>query len=168
MIRMLGAGMIVTGCTAFGFLMAAAHRREERHLVALSGAMEYMHCELRYRQSNVLDLCRGAAKGREAAIASFFLDLAQGLEEQTCPDLPACLERVLDRPDLSDSVRRVLEKFGETLGRFDLPGQMRGIEAAARMAETELARVREGAAQRRRSYQTLGLCAGAALAILFL
>ena len=56
----------------------------------------------------------------------------------------------------------------DTLGRFDLPGQLRGLESAIRSTEEALRQLRDGAADRRRSYQTLGLCAGAAMAILFL
>ena len=61
-----------------------------------------------------------------------------------------------------------MQVLGTTLGRFDLPGQLRGLEAAIRSAEEALRSIRDGAADRRRSYQTLGLCAGAAVAILFL
>ena len=53
------------------------------------------------------------------------------------------------------------------MGRFDLPGQLRGLEHAIRSTEEALRTIRDGAEGRRRSWQTLGLCAGAALAILF-
>ena len=65
-------------------------------------------------------------------------------------------------------LRRLLTELGATLGRFDLPGQLRGLDAAIRSAEESLRRLREGAPERRRSYQTLGLCTGAAVAILLL
>jgi hypothetical protein len=61
-----------------------------------------------------------------------------------------------------------LEELGQSLGRFDLPGQLRGLERAIRETELVLRTVREGAPERRRSWQTLGLCVGAALAILLI
>ena len=48
-----------------------------------------------------------------------------------------------------------------------LKGQLRALERSIRETELALRAVREGAPERRRSWQTLGLCAGAALAILF-
>ena len=99
MIRMIGAGLIVAGSGAFGFAMAAAHRREERQLAVLLKSLEYMSCELNYRQTPLPGLCRDAA----------------------------------------------IRSTGDARRAF-----------------------RDGAPERRRSCQTLGLCAGAALAILFL
>ncbi len=168
MIRVVGAGLILSGCGSFGFAMAAAHRREERELALLREILEAMSCELSYRQTNLIDLCRSAAEDRHGNAAEFFRTLAGTLEAQNPPDLPGAVCKALEESELCESVERVLTQLGVTLGRFDLLGQLRGIEGAARSAELEWKRVREGAEQRRRSYQTLGLCAGAALAILFL
>ncbi len=168
MIRLLGAAMIFGGCGSFGFAMAAAHRREERELVELLSALEYMSCELSFRQRDLPSLCRGAAQNRGEAVMAFFLSLAQALEDQAAPEVAGCMAKALEESDRPESVDRVLRNLGSSLGCFDLPGQLRGIESALKAGERELHRVRDGASQRRRSYQTLGLCAGAALAILFL
>ena len=74
---------------------------------------------------------------------------------------------VLEQSALPASVKGILEELGQTLGRFDLPGQLKGLELSIRETERVLRIIREGAPQRRRSWQTLGLCVGAALAILF-
>ena len=71
------------------------------------------------------------------------------------------------RERMPASVMTILSELGQTLGRFDLPGQLRGLELSIRETERVLRIIREGAPQRRRSWQTLGLCVGAALAILF-
>ncbi len=168
MIRFVGAGLILSGCGSFGFAMATANRREERHLSQLQGILEAMSCELSYRQTNLIDLCRNAVKHQEGPVTEFFLELARGLEEQLAPDVPGTFAHALEERPLFPSIRRVLTQLGVSLGRFDLPGQLRGLEGAVRAAELELKTIREGAQQRRRSYQTLGLCAGAALAILFI
>lgn len=168
MIRMIGAGMIFLGCGGFGFTMAASSRREEERLVRLVAGLEYMVCELSYRQTALPELCRGAAEVCGGQVGTFFLELAKELEQQLAPDVQVCVYEVLERLPVSKELRRLLSEAGATLGRFDLPGQLRGLEAAVRSAELELRRVRDGAGQRRRSYQTLGLCAGAAVAILFL
>ena len=165
MIRILGACCIVTGCGGFGFAMAAAHRREEAELVRLISALEYMSCELSYRMTPLAALCRSAAS--EGMVGEFFSLLASELERGDAPDVQVCVRAVLEKMDLPRELERQFQQLGDTLGRFDLPGQLRGLEGAIRSAEDALRRIRDGADGRRRSWQTLGLCAGAALAILF-
>jgi len=54
------------------------------------------------------------------------------------------------------------------LGRFDLPGQLEGIQAVRKRCEESLESIRKNRNERLRSYQTLGVCAGAALAIILI
>lgn len=168
MIRMIGACCILTGCGGFGFSMAAASRREEEELKILLQALETMSCELSYRHTPMPVLCRMASRERKGIVAAFFLELAKELEKQTAPDVQVCVFEVLRQLEAPKRLHGLLSDLGGTLGRFDLPGQLRGLESAIRSTEQALRQIREGAADRRRSYQTLGLCAGAALAILFL
>ena len=65
-------------------------------------------------------------------------------------------------------MKELLLELGRSLGNFDLNGQLRGIEAVRRQALEALQNSVKDRDQRIRSYQTLGLCAGAALAILLL
>ena len=167
MLRLMGAGCIVAGGGAFGFAMAAASRREEGQLRQLLGALEYLSCELSYRLTPLPNLCRGAAEGRGGAVYEFFLMLARELERQEEADVQGCVRSILDRMELPASLRRILIELGQTLGRFDLPGQLKGLELGIRETEQALRTIRDGAPERRRSWQTLGLCVGAALAILF-
>ena len=62
----------------------------------------------------------------------------------------------------------ILSELGESLGRFDLPGQLKGLEAVRRKCLMELEALGRNRTERLRCYQTLGLCAGAALVILFI
>lgn len=168
MIRIIGACCILAGCGGFGFAMAAASRREEEQLRLLLKSLELMSCELSYRLTPLPTLCRSAAEGARGLVAAFFLELARALERQTAPDVQVCVYDILSRLEPPKELRRILSELGGTLGRFDLPGQLRGLESAIRSAEMALRRIQDGAADRRRSWQTLGLCAGAAMAILFL
>lgn len=168
MIRIIGACCIFAGCGGFGFSMAAASRREEAELRRFLAALEYMSCELSYRMTPLSALCRSAAEGSGGSVRTFFAELARELDKQTAPDVQVCVYDVLERLQFSGVLRRQMQELGSTLGRFDLPGQLRGLEGAIRSSEEALRTIRDGAADRRRSYQTLGLCAGAAMAILFL
>ena len=168
MIRTIGACCIIAGSGGFGFAMAAAPRREEQQLSILLKSLEYMSYELNYRQTPLPVLCREAAMGQRGCVPDFFRELARELEKGDAPDVQVCIWEVLQRVDPSPNLRRFLRELGATLGRFDLPGQLRGLEAAIRSTGDALRTLRDGAQERRRSFQTLGLCAGAAMAILFL
>lgn len=168
MIRVIGACCLVTGCGGFGFAMAAASRKQEQQLRLLLRSLEYMSCELSYRQTPLPTLCREAALGEKGMVPDFFIELAKELERLTAPDVQVCVHEILARMELPKELRRLFRELGATLGRFDLPGQLRGLEGSIRFTEETLRRLQDGSLNRRRSYQTLGLCAGAAMAILFL
>ena len=70
-------------------------------------------------------------------------------------------------PEIPKRVRQAFEIMGSSLGRFDMEGQIKGLEAVRGFCRRELEGLSQNRDSRLRSYQTLGLCAGAALAILF-
>lgn len=169
MVKIIGAVMVFLGCGGFGFAMAAAYRREERLLEQLSRAMAYMSCELSYRLTPLPQLCRNAANAVTGQMRWVLEEMAGELESQVAPDAACCMGAVLAKGQaMPGSVEVLLKQLGQSLGQFDLPGQLRGIETCAQGAQRETERMARDRSSRVRSYQTLGLCAGAALAIIFL
>ena len=168
MYKWIGAGCIVVSCGGFGFLMALHHRQEEAALGQLTAALDFMECELQYRLTPLPELCRQAARQVGGSIGRILEKLAEELDYQIAPDVESCMQTALALTGtLPQLCRDRLTQLGKNLGRFDLDGQIRGLEAVradCRRCLEELSRNRD---TRLRSYQTLGLCAGAALAILF-
>lgn len=168
-LRLFGAVLIIVGCAGFGFMIAANHRREEKTLRRLISALEFMECELQYRLTPLPELCRLAGASAGGILRRVLNLLAEELEQQISPDVDRCMQSTLskvhDVPQLSYAV---LQKFGRTLGRFDVKGQLRGIESVREESIRVLENYTKNQDARLRSYQTLGLCAGAAMAILFI
>lgn len=161
--------MIVVGCSGVGMSMAWSHRRKGAELRQLLSALEYMQCELQYRLSPLPDLCRQAAAHTTGSIKLLFAALAEELEDQISPDVMLCMNAAVRKAkNLSDEAATVAVNLGKNLGRFDLNGQLLGLESARQACRHALAKVESNQATKLQSYQTLGLCAGAALAILFL
>ena len=105
----------------------------------------------------------------EDAIEEFRTTVSTAKENQILPDVKSCMNSALKKvPELPLSAAEILKELSKTLGRFDLNGQLKGIDSVRAMCCRELERLSQNREQRLRSYQTLGLCAGAALAILFL
>ncbi|MBQ8834577.1 MAG: stage III sporulation protein AB [Oscillospiraceae bacterium] len=168
-LKWIGAVLVMAGCGAFGFSLAAAHRREEGLLRQLLKVISFMECELQYRLTPLPQLCRNAAKLAGGPLRALLQGLARELEFQAAPDAPSCMAAALAQvPELPKSSRAVCRQLGQTLGQFDLPGQLKGLEGAEEACRRALDVLEKGRDARLRSYQTLALCAGAALTILFL
>lgn len=167
--KWIGAIFIIVSCGGFGFSLAAAHIREENTLRQLVGALDFMECELQYRLTPLPDLCRQAGNGAKGCVKSVLLALSGELEAQVAPDVESCMSAALSAAgDIPKHTRDALELLGRSLGRFDLPGQLKGLEAVRTACRRQLDVLTTNREPRLRSYQTLGICAGAALAILFI
>lgn len=167
--KWIGAILVIAGCGGFGFSMAASHKKTEKMLRQLISALDFMECELQYRLTPLPELCRMAAKSITGQLRNMFLFLAEELERQISPDASCCMTAALARTvDLPQNVRQRLKELGASLGHFDLPGQLNGLDAVRSACRKELEEMETDRDARLRGYGTLGLCAGAALVILFI
>lgn len=167
-LKLIGAVFVVAGCGGIGFRIAANHRVEERNLRQLIGILDYMECELQYRLTPLPELCRQASKEFTGLLGKVFWELSVEIEAQVLPDLDTCMSVVVSRSaKLSPLTQEALLHLGKSVGRFDIEGQLKGLEAVRQDCRRQLEALSNNRDTRLRSYQTLGLCAGAALAILF-
>ena len=167
--KLIGAVLIFAGCGGFGFLMASAHRKETASLLSLIHVLDYMECELQYRGTPLPELCRMAAGECSGILRQVFIGLFEALNDSFSQEVSRCMDSAIsDARGLPDETRRCLVMLGNSLGRFDLHGQLRGLESVRAYCRSRYETLYENQAGRLRSYQTLGLCAGAALAILFI
>lgn len=168
-IKLIGAFMIIAGCGGFGFYMAAAHKAEETTLTRLTAILDYMECELQYRLTPLPTLCRQAASESTGILRNVFQNLSCELEGQVSPDVASCMHAaIMKSPRIPALTERCLKLLGSSLGRFDLQGQLRGLDSVRGFCRTKIAELSRNRDTRIRSYQTLSLCAGAALAILLI
>lgn len=168
-LKWIGAIIIITGCGGFGFSMAAAHKREERELISLIRAVEYMICELEHRMTPLPELCRLAGQGAGGGVGNILCALASHLEECSASDVSDCMVTVLNSfPQLPWRTGNNLKRLGQTLGKFALSGQVSGFQAIISLCKRDLDSLSQDAEAKRRGYRTLGICAGVALVILFL
>lgn len=168
-IKILGAIMVFLTCGWTGYRVASFQRKEERGLRQLLSILDYMECELQYRMTPLPELCKQAAGQERGNLGKLFLQLSLELENQVAPDAARCMDAALMKcKRFTTTVTEQLQSLGQSLGRFDLRGQLVGFQAVKESCKTELNKLSHNSDVRLRSYQTLGLCAGAALAILFI
>lgn len=167
--KWFGAILIFAACGGFGFKLVSTHRYEEQTLRQLTAVLDYMACELQYRLTPLPALCREAAAECRGVLAELFLCLSAELEDQISPDANRCmLSAIAKTKGLPRYTAENLELLGRSLGKFDLDGQISGIEAARQSCRRVLDGLNQNKDVRLRGYQTLALCAGAALVILFI
>lgn len=168
-VKLIGIILIIGSCGAFGFSLASSHRREEKCLRQLIAALDYMACELQYRLTPLPSLCRQAACESCGVIRQVLTDFTEELEDQVSPNVSSCMSAALRRSrDVPSVTKECLTVLGQSLGRFDLEGQLRGLESIRQTCRHKLEGLETNKEVRLRSYQTLGLCVGAALAILLI
>lgn len=168
-LKIIGAVCIVLSSAGFGIMTIALHKKEVRCLKNLIFALQFMQCELQYRMPSLPELCRRTASECEGSLQKVFLGLTYELEDQISPDVNCCMNSVLSQAkDLPGHTSQCLALLGENLGRFDLQGQVLALESVQNECRERLNKLTGNADVRLRSYQTLGLCCGAAIVILLI
>ena len=167
--KWIGAILVIGGCGGFGFAVAREARSLEKLLRQLLETLDFMESELQYRLTALPELFQLCGLRTGGCLRRLFLDFAGELDKRSAPQVEQCLRVCLDRqPGIPGRLRRLIYQLGKSLGRFDLPGQLKGIAAAKESCKRELRELERNREQRLRSYRTLGLCAGAALAVLLI
>ena len=167
MLRLVGAGLIISSCGAFGMAMAVQYRREIAMLRQFIGVVEYMQREMVYHLSPLPELCRGAAAQTNGSLRKLLEETAWEMESQIAPDVSSCMDAAQEKVGaLPVSTQKAVNQLKVSLGIFDLPGQQEALASVHHFCEDLQADLEANKAQRIRNYQTLWLCAGAALAIL--
>lgn len=167
--KWIGAVLIVAGCGGFGFSMAAAHRIQEKALRKLIGILDFMACELQYRMTPLPELCEKAGTEAGGELGRIFRRLSEELSVSLSADVADAMDAALKTsPELPEKTRDNLLLLGRSLGRFDMDGQLKALEAVRASCRRDLEGFTANRETRLRNYQTLSLCAGAALAILLI
>ncbi len=168
MTKWLGACFVLLACGGCGFSMAAAYQKKERDMRQILHMILFMESELECRLTPLPELCRKASHQCRGSIRRVMEHMAKELDAQHFPDACSCMTAAMRTAgNVDSSLRPLFLQLGHCLGRFDLPGQIRGLQAVQKECKRELRRAESNGDIRLKNYQTLGLCAGAALAILF-
>lgn len=168
-LKWIGAILVFAGCGFFGFKTAGAYLAEERMLRKLIGVLDFMSCELQYKLTPLPDLCRQSAGETSGTLQKLLFVFADELESQVSPNVKSCMNAAISKfALLPELTKKCLYQLGQSMGRFDLSGQIQALESVRISCRHYLSKLEAGKDLRLRSYQTLGLCAGAALVILFM
>ena len=170
MIKLLGAALIVLSAGSVGIRMAQSVRAEDRELRQLKRVLELMLCEIQDSLTPARTLCERAQTVCRGQLRQVLEEFSAGLSAREAEDAGKIMEAVLVRQAQVLPVSCIchLRELGEILGRYDCDEQIRAMQALICRVDDSITRLQAGKADRCRSYEVLGVCAGCALAILLL
>lgn len=167
--KLLGAILVIIGCGGMGSMIALNAVRETKALKDTIRALEFMECELQFRLTPLPELLRLSAEMSSGIVESFFKSAHRELELHTTPNAGKCMLVALEScSNMPSAAKGLLTQLCKNIGKFDLEGQIKEIESIRTEARKILESHSKNMDTRLRSYKTLGLCAGAALIILFI
>ena len=171
MLRILGALCILIGAGAAGFGFAASVRRQARQLGELCAALEAMRCEIEYRMTPLPQLLEQMAQTCATPVGELLLHWSRMLSDGDGATVSYALRRAMELVrglELPPQAVQELTSLSVRMGRFDAAGQARSVALAADRLRLMLAELEAGKRARCRSYRTIGICAGLALAVILL
>ena len=169
MIHWVGAILVIAAGSLCGFSMARSYSALEQGLRQLVVGLEIMHCQIQYRLTTVPELCRILSAACTGTVAQVFSDLEAALEQEDACRLPLSMAEALrQNPELPEPCVRSFRRIGQMLGQMDLQSQLKSIELETERLRGTLRQVAEERPGRVKSYRTLGIGCGVALAIVLL
>ncbi len=129
-----------------------------------------MRCEIQSRLTPTKELCEMAAGLCRGGLKDIFLAVAQRIELQQEEDVGKIMEAVLLRFGHQIPISCIcrLRELGNVLGAYEVQEQTQALDALSGRINGALEELRQGKAERCRSYEVMGVCAGCALAIILL
>ena len=170
MLRLIGAALVTLSASLVGFGFARGVRRQCAQLEGLLWALDFMQAELSARLTP-LQLFSALSACRQKDVALFFEAAGRALSVPSGCTVPVSFKRGFQAsPGLSPGQEAVQTLYGlsTALGRFDLESQLAAIERAKGSITSVLLQLQAQKRARCRSYETIGICAGLALAVILL
>ena len=167
-IRIFGAILIITGCS---FLGAMISRREKLVLLQLEEfacVLEKLICELEYRRTPLPELFR-SMDNNTGFLGGIFRRIADEMDTQIKPRVSDCVQAVLcECNDLPNTTQMYLLRMGESMGRFDVEGEIMCIGSLQDELMEKLTTMRHTLKDKTKTNQTLWVCAGVTAAVLMM
>ena len=165
-IRFPGAIFVLVGCAAMGFSAASNYKKRIAVIKSFLSLLENMITEVSCNVTPLPELCRSIAQSG-SCFHGVMLSFSEALDMQVGPSPLSCMEIVLRKyPDPFPEYKIILLELAEVLGKYDLSGQIRQLENLYDTWSKTLKSLEADVTVKLRYFRVLGLCAGAALAII--
>lgn len=169
MIRLTGAALVIFSASLAGFGLARSVRTVCAQLEGLIWALDFMKSEMSARLTPLPQLFSMLGACREKSVAAFFTEAGRALSAPPGCTVPVSFKRGAQNASalcVPGECMQSLYALSMSLGRFELESQLAAIERAKAEMTAALLRLQAEKRARCRSYETIGVCAGLALAVI--
>lgn len=168
MIRCVGFIFIIIGATATGFGIAFSVQRQCIFYRQLIGVLEFMKAEIEFRLTPLGEIYAQIGEGEAHFLRGIFLKMKAA--QLQSPGRPAgvTMRRILQNcgTNIPKEGKCILMELFDVLGRQDVMAQIRALDYAEKRTQMALETIEKEKTNRCRTYRTIGICAGLALAVI--
>lgn len=169
--KLIGVLFVVLSAASVGFRFSYAVKQRCDLIGQLQVALRLLKSEISNHGTPLPEAFAVLAAATRGNVALYFSTAAKQMDQKrwmTPADSLVMAEDHLRELPANDPVRRILKELANGLGRLSWDNQLHSIDCAMVRLE-EMRRIAEqDRTIRCRTYRTLGLCAGLALAILLI
>lgn len=167
--KWIGSALIIGSSIVFAAKQTVYHATEIHLLDDFIRIIDNITSELTYHLTSLPELIATNANHSPTIIRKVFTLLAENLNQQILPDAESCMISAIQKTDIPYvHLQKILLLFGNSIGRFDLDGQIKELEITKEQCKQELQLLKSNHTERIRSTRVLCLCAAIALVILLI
>lgn len=165
--KYLGILFIVCSTTYMGFHLANGFRIRRKQLMQFLRCLPIIRNEIAFCGTPIPKIFRLISEHTEGEVHEVFGNVSNKMEKNKTMTPAEAMEETLTARKYTCLVPRLLE-LADKLGNYDLEAQITGIDQVRSQAELQMAELEQERAQKGKVYESLGICAGLALAILLI
>lgn len=169
MLRLVGALLIIGGCSGLGFYYRLQLYEGLKHMRLLRQMLEMIMSEIRYNKSTLPECCRQIGKKTEEPYASALLQIYETVNAKNGQGFAACWQsemgRCLSELPITKKETDMVLGFATCGGLNDYSMQIRAIEQYRDMLNDGVKRREEALYKQGRAAACLGIMSGLLLVI---
>lgn len=172
MLKLLGAVLVVSATTSFGFYLARSLHGRPRQIRELQNALQLLETEIVYGATPLSQALQKTGDMTPQPLSTLFRRAAMYLEEYGGLSTYECWKRALEETwsstFLQGGEKEILLQIGQALGRSDRTDQQKHLRLAIQHLLSEGERAKEEEERYKRMCKSLGFLGGLLLALLMI
>lgn len=165
--KYIGIAFIVCSTAYMGFHLANGFRIRRKLLMQFLRCLPIIRNEIAFCGTPLPKIFRLISDHTDGEVHEVFGQVSDQMQAHKTMTPTEAMEETLTARKYTCLVPRLLE-LADKLGEYDLEAQIAGIDQVKSQAELQMAELEQERSQKGKVYESLGICAGLALAILLI
>lgn len=165
--KLAGIVFIVLSAGSVGYGMAVAMKKKCIVLRQLLDSLQVLKNEIALCGTPLPQAFALMAVSAEGELERIFSDVAKDMDQHRWVTPYASFQAAMETVS-EEEISPILLSLARKLGKYDIDAQLQGIEMARCQTEELLQQLERERHVKSRTYETLGICAGLAVAILLI